>query len=524
MGANTVILSKVDPNIEKKDEPTKKIGLFQLFRYADSFDILYIIIGSLFAIGNGSTLPLMTIFFGDIVQAIVTYPSTTNATQLDEAVRLGVLKMCLVGIATFVCSFVQMYCFMVSGERQSRRIREKYFQSVASQDVAWYDKHATGDLTNRLTSDMTIIQEGLSDKVGLLIQFTSAFLAGFVIGYTKGPLLALVLTSCLPFLSGAAYLLSQALGTGSEKSQKAYAGAADVAQQVLSSIRTVFAFGGEEKVKKRYAEQLDIAEKLGLRNQLFNGSGLGSIQFFVFNTYGLAFWFGNSLIPDKMNTGQVLNVIFAIIIGAFSLGNASPHIASVGNALGAAKIVFETIERKSSIDPLSEKGEKPTEVKGSIKFTNIDFHYPSRTDISILSNFNLEIQPGTTVALVGQSGSGKSTIVKLLERFYDPTGGLVSLDGRDIKQLNVSWLRQQIGMVSQEPVLFDTTIKRNIMLGLVNFDSIPSAKLDELIKNACKQANCWDFIQELPLKLDTLVGESGGMLSGGQKQRIAIGM
>jgi len=112
--------------------------------------------------------------------------------------------------------------------------------------------------------------------------------------------------------------------------------------------------------------------------------------------------------------------------------------------------------------------------------------------------------------------------VKLLERFYDPTGGLVTLDGRNIKQLNVSWLRQQIGMVSQEPVLFDTTIKRNIMLGLVDFDSIPRAKIDELIENACKQANCWDFIQELPLKLDTLVGESGGMLSGGQKQRIAI--
>jgi len=224
-----------------------------------------------------------------------------------------------------------------------------------------------------------------------------------------------------------------------------------------------------------------------------------------------------------MNTGQVLNVIFAIIIGAFSLGNASPHIASVGQALGAAQIVYETIERKSPIDPLSEEGDKPEVVKGSIQFKNIDFHYPTRSDVPILKNFILDVQPGTTVALVGQSGSGKSTIVKLLERFYDPVSGGVSLDGRDIKTLNVSWLRQQIGMVSQEPVLFDTTIKKNILLGLLNFESIPEKQLNEMIENACRQANCWDFIQDLPLKLETLVGESGGMLSGGQKQRIAIG-
>ena len=138
--------------VEQTPAASKKVGLLALFKYADSLDKLLIFIGSVFAIGNGSTLPLMTIFFGDIIQAVVTYPSTTSASELDNQVRLGVLKMSLVGTATFLCSFVQMYCFMVSGERQSKRIREKYFQSVASQDVAWYDQHATGDLTNRLVS------------------------------------------------------------------------------------------------------------------------------------------------------------------------------------------------------------------------------------------------------------------------------------------------------------------------------------------------------------------------------------
>ncbi len=472
--------------------------------------------------GNGSTLPLLTVFFGDIIQAIVTYDGTSaSGAAMDSAVRDGVIKMCLVGTATFICSYVQMLCFVLSGERQSRRIREAYFRSVIRQDVAWFDQHTTGDLTNRLTSDMNLIQEGLSDKLGLLIQFSSAFIAGFVIGYVKGWQLALVVTSSLPFLAGSAYFLSQALGAGSEKSQLAYAGAADVAQQVISSIRTVYAFGGEDREKARYSIQLDEAERLGLKNQIFNGCGLGSLQFFVFCTYGLSFWYGNTLIPKTMNTGQVLNVLFAIIIGAFSLGNASPHIASVGTAMGAAQMVFETIERKSPIDSLSEEGEIPgSKTQGSIEFRNIGFHYPTRKDVSILKDFNLNVASGTTFALVGASGSGKSTIVKLLERFYDPVAGQVFLDNKDITKLNVSWLRRQIGMVSQEPVLFDTTIRQNILYGLPGFEDMSSDILDKKIEEVCRQANCWDFIQKFPLKLETNVGESGGMMSGGQKQRI----
>jgi ATP-binding cassette subfamily B (MDR/TAP) protein 1 len=146
MAVDTIVV------LREESPSKKKVGILELFKYADWFDKLLIFIGTCFAMGNGSTLPLMTIFFGDVIQAVVTYPSTTSASELDRQVRLGVLQMCLVGSATFICSFVQMYCFVVSGERQSKRIREKYFRSVASQDVAWYDQHATGDLTNRLVS------------------------------------------------------------------------------------------------------------------------------------------------------------------------------------------------------------------------------------------------------------------------------------------------------------------------------------------------------------------------------------
>lgn len=378
-----------------------------------------------------------------------------------------------------------------------------------------------------MTSNITQIQEGLSDKIGLMIQFASAFVAGFVIGiitltlgFTKGWQLALVLCAVFPLLSGAAFLMSKLVAGGTDEESSAYADAGSVAQQVISSMRTVVAFGGEEREIKRYAKHLDIAEKAGLWKALASGVGVGFIQGLIFLVYALAFWYGNRLIPGTMSGGDVLNVFFAIIIGAFSLGNATPYIASIGTACGAAFEVFGTIDRVSAIDTSSDLGEKPAMVKGEIAFKHVKFHYPARTDVPILHDFSLTIGAGKTVALVGMSGSGKSTAVKLVERFYDAVSGSVELDGRDLKTLNVSWLRQQIGIVSQEPTLFNCSLRQNIKYGLKDDgSSLSEDVINTMIEDACKQANAWEFIQKLPFGLDTNVGESGSMLSGGQRQR-----
>ncbi|KAI8916340.1 P-loop containing nucleoside triphosphate hydrolase protein [Gorgonomyces haynaldii] len=224
-----------------------------------------------------------------------------------------------------------------------------------------------------------------------------------------------------------------------------------------------------------------------------------------------------------MNAGAVLNVFFSIIIGAFSLGNATPHISAIGTACGAAYHLFETIDRKSPIDALDESGKTPEKLSGHIVAKGVAFAYPTRPDVPILEDFNLEIPAGKTVALVGMSGSGKSTIVKLVERFYDPTKGTVTIDGIDVKDLNVRWLRSQVGIVSQEPILFNCSIRQNILYGLENGgEGIEPSRLDSMIEEALKTSNAWDFIQKLPNKLDTFVGEAGSMMSGGQKQRIAI--
>jgi ABC-type multidrug transport system fused ATPase/permease subunit len=309
----------------------------------------------------------------------------------------------------------------------------------------------------------------------------------------------------------------------SETGQGAYAKAGDVAQQVISSIRTVAAFGGEPKEIARYHKHLMEAEQAAAKNALFEGIGIGFMQCVMFCMYALAFYYGNTLIPGDLTPGGVVNAFFAVIIGAFSLGQAGPHLASFGTAQGAAAKVFETIDRQSAIDSSSPAGQKPSSVRGEFVFTDISFHYPSRPDVPILKHFNLTVKAGSTVALVGPSGSGKSTIVKLVERFYDPVSGTLTLDGVDTRDLNVAWMRQHIGFVTQEPNLFNTTIRQNIMYGLPDAEmTLPAAQLDVRIREACERANAWNFIQKLPKGLDTHVGESGHMMSGGQKQRIAI--
>ena len=202
----------------------------------------------------------------------------------------------------------------------------------------------------------------------------------------------------------------------------------------------------------------------------------------------------------------------------------APEVQAVSHARGAAAKLFATIDRVPTIDSADPGGLKPEHCQGRITFENVKFNYPSRPSVPIVKNLSLTIEAGATVALVGASGSGKSTVVSLVERFYDPLSGVVKLDGIDLKQLNVKWLRSQIGLVSQEPILFSTTIKNNVAHGLVGtkWENAPEEEKFALVKEACIKANADGFVSKLPNTYDTLVGERGFLLSGGQKQRIAI--
>lgn len=275
---------------------------------------------------------------------------------------------------------------------------------------------------------------------------------------------------------------------------KSYAKAGAIADEVFTTIRTVLAFNGAKKELARYESKLDAAKVYGIRKGFFTGLLMGYIWFIIYAMYALGFWYGWRLYvesTDGFGVGQILTVFFLVLIGVFSLGNGMPYISTAASARAAAFEVFKIIDRVPPIDSTLETGDRIDSLVGHIKLDNIHFNYPSRPEVPILPGVKVDIKAASTVAFVGHSGCGKSTCIQLIQRFYDPDTGSVLIDGKDVKDLNLNWWRSQIGIVSQEPVLFGTTIKENIKFGKTD-------ATDEEVVQAAKDANAHNFIMKLP--------------------------
>ncbi|CAH2282375.1 multidrug resistance 1 [Pelobates cultripes] len=420
------------------------------------------------------------------------------------------------GFGVLLAAYIQISFWTLAAGRQIRKIRKNFFHAVLRQEIGWFDVNDAGELNTRLTDDVSKINEGIGEKIAMLVQSMATFITGFVLGFVKGWKLTLVILAISPLMGLSAAVWSKILSAFTNKELTAYAKAGSVAEEVLAAIRTVIAFGGQNKEIARYEKNLEDAKKIGIKKAVTANISMGFAFLMIYASYALAFWYGTTLVIDEnYSIGSVLTVFFSVIIGAFSVGQTAPNIEAFSNARGAAFTVFNIIDTVPKIDSFSKAGNKPDKIKGDIEFKDVKFTYPSRPDVQVLKGLNLKVTSGETVALVGSSGCGKSTTVQLLQRFYDPEQGAVTIDGEDIRNLNTRYLREMIGVVSQEPILFDTTIAENIRFGRENVTV-------EEIETAAKEANAYSFILKLPDKFETLVGERGTQLSGGQKQRIAI--
>ncbi|XP_058095200.1 ABC transporter B family member 9-like isoform X2 [Magnolia sinica] len=406
---------------------------------------------------------------------------------------------------------------MVTGERQAARIRGLYLRTILQQDIAFFDKETTtGEVIGRMSGDTILIQDAMGEKVGKFIQLIATFVGGFAIAFSRGWLLAIVMVACIPPIVIAGGAMSIFMSKMSSRGQISYAEAGNVVEQTVGSIRTVVSFTGEKQALAKYSSSLKTAYKCSVQQGLGSGLGIGTVLLIVFSSYGLAVWYGSKLIIEKgYDGGHVLNVMIAIMTGGMSLGQASPSVNAFAAGQAAAYKMFMTINRKPEIDAYDTSGMVLEDIKGDIELRDVYFRYPARPDVQVFSGFSIQVPSGTTTALVGQSGSGKSTVISLVERFYDPEAGEVLIDGINLKKFQVGWIREKIGLVSQEPILFMTSIKENIAYGKAG------ATLEE-IRTATELANAAKFINKLPQGLDTMVGEHGTQLSGGQKQRLAI--
>ncbi|CAO2186505.1 unnamed protein product [Urochloa humidicola] len=498
-----------------KKASTPPAALRDLFRFADGLDCVLMAVGTLGALVHGCSLPVFLRFFADLVDSF-----GSHAGDPDTMVRLVVkyaLYFLVVGAAIWASSWAEISCWMWTGERQSTRMRILYLEAALWQDVSFFDTDVrASDVIYAINADAVLVQDAISEKLGNLIHYMATFVAGFVVGFTAAWQLALVTLAVVPLIGG---LSAAALSKLSARSQGALSTASAIAEQALAQIRIVQAFVGEERAMRAYSAALAAAQRIGYRAGLAKGLGLGGTYFTVFCCYGLLLWYGGHLVRrHHTNGGLAIATMFSVMIGGIALGQSAPSMAAFAKARVAAANIFRIIDHRPAISSSARDDDLELQsVTGRVEMRAVDFAYPSRPDMPILRGFSLTVPPGKTIALVGSSGSGKSTVVSLIERFYDPTAGQILLDGHDLKTLKLRWLRQQIGLVSQEPTLFATSIKENLLLGR-DSESATQAEMEE----AARVANAHSFIIKLPQGYDTQVGDRGLQLSGGQKQRIAI--
>ncbi|XP_014242218.1 multidrug resistance protein 1-like isoform X2 [Cimex lectularius] len=365
-------------------------------------------------------------------------------------------------------------------------------------------------------SDLERVREGIGSKFSMLTQYGSTFIVGIIVGFNANVKLTSAMIIIAPLIIGISAVVARAMSGSAQREQLRYGIAGGIASEVLNCIKIVASFGGEPNEIARYGDALEQGRKVTMGKYYILSIAAAFMFVTSYGAFGFAFWYGSDLIMHGDATpGSVFTVFFSVMTGAFTIGNALPFVNTVSTAIGSASTIFNIIDRIPPIDSYSQDGKIPDKLVGEIEFKDVQFSYPTRTEVKVLKGLNIKIEPGKSVALVGGSGAGKSTVVGLLLRFYDPDSGEVLIDGIRVDELNLEWLRSQIGVVSQEPVLFGVSIAENIRYGC---ESITESD----IVRAATLANAHSFIRDLPLGYDTQVGDRGTMLSGGQKQRIAI--
>nr|AAP72956.1 putative MDR-like P-glycoprotein [Lactuca sativa] len=512
--AETTEASKAMPaQAEKRKE--QSIPFYQLFSFADKFDYALMILGSIGAIIHGSSMPFFFLLFGQMINGFGKNQSDLN-TMTHEVSKYA-LYFVYLGLVVCISSYAEIGCWMYTGERQVSTLRKRYLEAVLKQDVGFYDTDArTGDIVFSVSTDTLLVQDAISEKVGNFIHYLSTFLAGLVVGFVSAWKLALLSVAVIPGIAFAGGLYAYTLTGLTSKSRESYANAGIIAEQAIAQVRTVYSYVGETKALDSYSDAIQHTLKLGYKAGMAKGLGLGCTYGIACMSWALVFWYAGVFIRNgQTDGGKAFTAIFSAIVGGMSLGQSFSNLGAFSKGKAAGYKLLEIIKQKPTIVQDSTDGKCLTEVNGNIEFKEVSFSYPSRPDVLIFKEFSIFFPAGKTVAVVGGSGSGKSTVVSLIERFYDPNQGQILLDDVDIKTLQLKWLRDQIGLVNQEPALFATTILENILYGK------PNATTSE-VEAATSAANAHSFITLLPNSYNTQVGERGIQLSGGQKQRIAI--
>jgi ATP-binding cassette subfamily B (MDR/TAP) protein 1 len=402
----------------------------------------------------------------------------------------------VLGICGLTFRFAQGLCFSFVSEKLTSRARDSSMRSILRQDIDFFDQkeHSTGALTAFLSTGTTHLNSLSGAILGSIFSFLSTIIGGIVLSLVVGWKLALVCSATIPLVAGCGWVRLKILALFDDKIKKTQEESASYAGEALTSIRTIASLGLEDRVLDHYSSILSRQAAKSLRSILQASSLYAASQSVVFLCAALGFWYGGSLIASGEYSMLQFYICFAALIsGSQSAGAIFSFAPDMSKAMRAGRDLKTLLDRQPSIDTWDPSGHPVDEhTTGSLEIKNVSFRYPSRPERLVLDNFSLSIQPGQYIALVGSSGCGKSTIISLLERFFDPIAGKILFDGKDISEINIKDYRSMISLVSQEATIYQGTVKENIVLGAGREIS------DEALTEACRAANILDFILSLP--------------------------
>ncbi|XP_042483361.1 ABC transporter B family member 15-like [Macadamia integrifolia] len=491
-------------------------SILTIFQHADGKDKWLMFLGFIGAVGDGFSMPALFYVNGTAFNNFGGTPSTNSQDYASKTNQMA-LYLLYVACGSLVASFMEGYCWTRTGERQATRMRERYLKAVLRQDIGYFDLQvfSSTQVITSVSYDTLLIQDFISEKLPNFIMNLMTFVGSYVMAFVLMWRLALVVLPFIVLAIAPGLICGRILMGMAKKVGEEYDKAGRIVEQTVSSIRMVYSFVGESRIMAEFSAALQGCVRLGLKEGLVKGMAIGSTNI-VISVWSFMFWFGSKLVMYHGGRGGTIFAVgTCITFGGMSLGSGFMNLKYFSEACAAGDRIMQIVTRVPKIDSENTEGETLQSISGEIEFKHIEFAYPSRPENVILRDFSLRVPAGSKVALVGGSGSGKSTIISLLQRFYDPLGGEILLDGFNIVKLQLKWLRAQMGLVSQEPALFNTSIKENMLFGK------EGATMDEVVA-AAKSANAHSFISQLPQGYDTQVGEGGIQLSGGQKQRIAI--
>lgn len=510
--------SKNEERIKVSKESWKKS--VKIFKYLKPYRGTYIIGLICLFISTGTSL-LFPNFLGDLLGADTA--NQQDSFHLLDANNINALfiMLMLIFVVQALFGFFRIYLFGVVSENTLRDIRQDAFEKLITLSVGYYDKNKVGKLQSHVSADISQLSETFTITIAEFLRQVLTIVAGIVLIALISPKLSLIMLSIVPVIAVSAVLFGRFIRSYSKKAQNAIAVSNGLILDALTGIKNVKIFVNEGFETLRYTKAINEVKALSIKSAIWRGLFASFIILVMFGSVIWVIWQGMMMVQLGPDNGGITSAEFfkflllTVMIGA-SFGGVSSLFGNIQKAVGATERLMEILEEESeeiSID--RNVSAAPLTIKGNVAFKEVHFSYESRPDLAILQGVSFSAKSGEQIAIVGSSGAGKSTISALLLRFYEPTQGLITIDGKDTKQFSLQALRNEIAVVPQEVLLFGGSIKENIAYGK------PQASEEEILDAAAK-ANAMEFIDKFPEKINTLIGDRGVQLSGGQRQRIAI--